>query len=134
MAAETDPQARQPAREMTRFRSPMKPACDEPEAFQPTEAALDDIAPLVCALVETVESYSVGLVWDHRFCAALDDVGTKLVAVIPLIGDERRHRRSKRKKRRRSGNICVLAGSEMKCARSAVRITQRVDFRGASAT
>src|ERR1700730_3030806 len=78
-------------------------------------------------------SYSVGLVWDHRFCAALDDVGTKLVAVIPLIGDERRHRRSKRKKRRRSGNICVLAGSEMKCARSAVRITQRVDFRGASA-
>jgi hypothetical protein len=80
-----------------------------------------------------VEGYSVGFVWDHRFCAAVDDVCAKIVAVIPLVSDERRHRRGKRKKGRRGGNICVLAGSEMKCARSAIRVAQRVNFRGASA-
>ena len=37
-----------------------------------------------------------------------------------------RHARSKRKKRRGAGgDIGVLTGSEMKCARSAVRIAQR---------
>ena len=106
---------------------------DAPEVFQPAEATLDDIAPLVGALVETVESYSVGFVWNHRLCAAVYYVGPKLVAVIALVSDERRHRRSKRKKRWCGSDIGVLTGSEMKCAGSAVRIAQRVDFRGASA-
>jgi hypothetical protein len=39
----------------------------------------------------------------------------------------------KRKKSRRGGNICVLPGGEIKCARSTIWVAQRVDFRGASA-
>src|SRR5438270_7614129 len=34
------------------------------------------------------------------------------------------------KKGGRCGNICVLARSKMKCARFAIRVAQRVDFRG----
>src|SRR6516164_7385045 len=44
-----------------------------------------------------------------------------------------RHRRSKRKKCRCGADIGVLTGSEMKCAGPAIRIAQRVNFRGASA-
>ena len=106
---------------------------DAPEVFQSAEAALDDIAPLICALVETVESYSVGFVWDHRLCPAVDNVGAKVIAVVALVRYERRYRRSKRKKCRCGGDIGVLTGSEMKCARSTIRIAQRVNFRGASA-
>jgi hypothetical protein len=51
---------------------------DASEVFQTAEAALDDIPALVGALLETVESYSVGLVWDDRLCTAVDDVGAEV--------------------------------------------------------
>src|SRR5262245_45013778 len=64
---------------------------DTPEILEPAEAALDDIAPLVGAFVEAMESYSVGLVRYDWPCAALDDVGTKVVSVIALVGNEGAH-------------------------------------------
>ena len=65
------------------------------------------------------------------FCAAV--VGAEVIANIALVSDESAHRWRKRKNGRRGNDICVLPGSEMKCARSAARIGPRVDFRGASA-
>ena len=67
------------------------------------------------------------------FCAAVDDVGAEVIAIIALVSDESAHRWRRRKKGRSGNDICVLPGSEMKCARSAGRIGPRVDFRGASA-
>jgi hypothetical protein len=80
-----------------------------------------------------MEGYSVRLVRYDGSCAAIDDVGAKVVAIVALVGDEGADGRSKRQKGRRRRDISVLAGSEMKCAGSAIRIAQRVDFRGASA-
>jgi hypothetical protein len=48
-----------------------------------------------------VESYSVGLVWDDRLCAAVDDIGAEVIAIIALVSDEGAHRWRKRKKGRR---------------------------------
>ena len=47
---------------------------------------------------------------------------------LRVVADER-----KREKGRCGGDVCVLTGSEMKCAGPAIRIAQCVDFRGASA-
>jgi hypothetical protein len=96
------------------------------------ETAFDNVAPLVGAFVEAVEGCSVGFVWNDGLCAAIGNVGPKVVVVIALISNESAHRRSKREKGR-GGNVCVLPGREMICAGSAIRIAQRVDFRGASA-
>src|SRR5262245_47776979 len=106
---------------------------DPPEILEPAEAALDDVTALVGALVEAMESYSVGLVRDDGCCTAIDDVGAKVVAIVTLVGNEGAHGRSKRKKGRSRSDIGVLTGSQMKCAGSAFRIAQRVDLRGASA-
>jgi hypothetical protein len=106
---------------------------DTPEIFKPAEAALDDVASLVGAFVEAMEGYSVGLVRYDRFCAAINDVGAEVIAVITLVGDEGTHGRGERQQGRCGDNVCVLAGSEMKCAGPTVRIAQCVDFRGASA-
>ena len=106
---------------------------DAPEIFQPAKAALDDVASFVGPLVEAVESYSVGLVRNDRLCASIYNLSAKAVTVIALVCDEGAHRRSERQQGRGGGDVGVLAGSEMKCARSAIRIAQCVDFRRASA-
>ena len=59
-----------------------------------------------------------------------NDFGAKAVAIVGLVGNEGRHGRCEFQKGGRCGNIGVLSWSEMKCARSAIRVTQRVDFRG----
>jgi len=104
--------------------------CDPPEVFEATEATLDNIAPFIGALAEAVEGDPVGFVWNDRLRAPIDNFGAKAVAVVSLIANEGRHGWRKFQKGRRCGDICVLAWSEMKCARSAIRIAQRVDFRG----
>jgi hypothetical protein len=77
-----------------------------------------------------VESDTVGLVGNDGPGAAANDVGAKAVTIIALVGDESAHGRGERQKGRRGGDVGALAGSEMKCARSTIRIAQRVDFRG----
>ena len=106
---------------------------DAPEILEPAEAALDDVAPFVGALAEAVEGYSVGLVRNDGASAAAFDVSAEVVAIIALVADECVHGRREFQKRWRGGDIGVLAGSEMKCARSAIGVAQRVNFRGASA-
>ena len=106
---------------------------DAAEVLEPTKAALDDVSAFIGTLVEGMDDDAVGFVGDDGLGAATYDFAAKVVAVIALVGDEGAHGRSKREKGRCGGDICVLAGGEMKCAGSAVRITQCVDFRGASA-
>ena len=106
------------------------PSCDTPEILEPTEATLDNIAPFIGALAETVEGHPVGFVWNDRLGAEIDDLGAKAVAVITFVANEGRHGRREFQKGRRRGNIRVLTRSEMKCARSAIRVAQRVDLRG----
>lgn len=104
-------------------------SCDTPEILEPAEAALDDIAPFVGTFAEAVEGQSVGFVGNDGLGAAIDDFGAKAVAVIAFIANEGRHGRRECQKGRPRGNVCVLSRSEMKCARSAIRVAQRVDFR-----
>src|ERR1700736_3113619 len=91
------------------------------------------LRPLYARLLKRWRAILLDLFGITGFAPRLTMSARKIVAVIPLVSDERRHRRGKRKKGRRGGNICVLAGSEMKCARSAIGVAQRVNFRGASA-
>lgn len=75
-----------------------------------------------------MEGRPVRLVRNDRPGASVDDVGAETVAVVALVGNGR----GEGQKSRRGGNVRVVAGSEMKCAGSAIRIAQRVDFRGAT--
>jgi hypothetical protein len=51
--------------------------CDAPEVLSRQKQRLITLRHLIGALVETVESYYVGFVWENRLCAAIDDVGTE---------------------------------------------------------
>jgi hypothetical protein len=106
---------------------------DASEILEPAKAAFDDIASLVGAFVEAVEGCSVGLVRNDGDCAAAEDVGAEGVTIVALVGDEYAHRRSEVQKGRRDRDVGILSRSEMECARSAIRVAQGVDFRGASA-
>jgi hypothetical protein len=104
-----------------------------PEILKPAEAALDDVPPLVGALVEGMELHAIGFIRDDRPCAGIDDFGTQFVAVIPLVGNERTHGRCERQNIGRGSDVGLLAGGEMKNDGPAERITQRMDFRRAAA-
>ena len=95
---------------------------DASEILEPAKAAFDDVASLVGAFVEAVEGCSVGLVRNDGDCAAAEDVGAEGVTIVALVGDEYAHRRSEVQKGRRDGDVRILAGSEMECVRSAIRI------------
>ncbi|MGY4435027.1 hypothetical protein ACVWWO_007504 [Bradyrhizobium sp. F1.13.1] len=101
-----------------------------PEILEPAETALDNIAPFIEALAEAVEGYPVGFVWNDGFRAAIDDFGAKADAIVAFVHNEGRHGRRELQKGRPCGNVCGLSRSEMKCARFAIRVAQRVDFRG----
>lgn len=103
---------------------------DTPEVLEPAKTALDDVAPLIGAFAEAVESNPVGFVWNDGLGTAIDDFGAKAVAIVAFVANEGRHGWCEFQKGRRGGNICVLAWSEVKCARPAIRVAQRVDFRG----
>jgi len=105
-------------------------SCDTSEILEAAETALDDVATLIGALVEAVEGDPVGFVWNDGLGTTIDDFGAKAVAIVSFVANEGRHGWREFQKGWRCGNICVLAWSEMKCARSAVRVTQCVDFRG----
>jgi len=95
---------------------------DTPEILEPAEATLDYITPFISALVEAVENDPVGFVWNDGLGAAIDDFGAKAVAVVALVPNEGRHRRREFQEGWCSCDICVLAGSEMKCARFAIGV------------
>ena len=101
-----------------------------PEILEPAETALDNIAPFIEALAEAVEGYPVGFVWNDGFRAAIDDFRAKAVAIVAFVPNEGRHGRRELQKGRPCGNVCGLSRSEMKCARFAIRLAQRADFRG----
>ena len=105
-------------------------SCDAPEILEPAKTAFDNIAPFVGAFAETVEGHPVGFVRNDGLGAAIDEFGAKAVAIVGFVGNEGRHGRLEFQKGGRCGNIGVLSGSEMKCVRSAISVTQRVEFRG----
>ena len=105
-------------------------SCDAPEILEPAKTAFDNIAPFVGAFAEAVDGHPVRFVWNDRLGAAIGDFGAKAVAIVGFVGNEGRHGRREFQKGGRCGNVGVLSGSEIKCARSAIRVTQRVDFRG----
>ena len=90
------------------------PGCDPSEVLEAAEAALDDVAPLVGALVELVEHNAVGFVRNDRRCATVDD-------------RERQHAGGR-------GDIGVLARRQMENHRPAMRIAQGMDFGRAAAS
>ena len=105
-------------------------SCDTPEILEPAETALDNVAPFVGAFAEAVEGHPVGFVWDDKLRAAIGDFGAKTVAILAFVPNEGRDGRRQFQKGRPCANICVLSRSEMKCARFAIRLAQRADFRG----
>ena len=105
-------------------------SCDTPKILEAAETALDNVAPLIGAFAEAVEGDPIGFVWNDGLGTAINDFSAKVVAVVSFVADEGRHGWRELQKDRRCGNICILAWSEMKCARSAIRVTQRVDFCG----
>jgi hypothetical protein len=77
-----------------------------------------------------VEGHPVGFVWNDGLRAAIDDFGAKAVAIVAFVPNEGRHGRREFQKSRPCSNICFLSRSKMKCARFAIGVAQRVDFRG----
>ena len=110
------------------------PGCDPAEVLEAAEAALDNIAPLVGALVELVERNAVGFVRNDRRCAMDDDRGAQLVAIISLVADERGHGGRERQHAGRRGDIGVLVRRQMENHRPAMRIAQGMDFGRATAS
>ena len=104
------------------------------EILEPAEATLDDVAPFIGPLAEAMERNPVGLVWNDRLGAAVDDLGAKAVGIVCFVRNEGRHGWRQLQQGQPRGNICVLPRSEMKCPRPAITIRQRVDFRDPSTT
>jgi len=108
--------------------------CNAPKVLEPAEAAFDDISTFVGAFIKAMDDDTVGFVGDDGFGAATNDFAAKVVAVIPLVGEERAHGRCQRQNVRRRRDIGILAWGQMQDDRPAERITQRMDFcRAASA-
>ncbi len=106
---------------------------NSPDILEPAEAPLDDIASLVSDFVEAMPPDPVGLVGDNCAGLASFDRGAEGIAIIALIGNDRLGIRSECQDIRGCGDIGVLARRQVKCDGSAERITQRMDFRGATA-
>ena len=101
---------------------------DTSKVLEAAKASFDDVSTLVGLLAERMEDDAVGFVRNDRRCPEVDDVGAQLIAVVAFVGQDRLHGRSERQHVGRSGNVGVLAGSEMKDDGPAVRITQAMDF------
>ena len=104
------------------------------EVLQPAKAALDDISPFVGPFVEAMDDDPVGFVGDDGLGAATSDFAAKVVAVIPLVGEERAHGRRECQNIGRRRDIGILAWCEMQHDRPAEWIAQRMDFCRAAST
>lgn len=95
---------------------------DSTEVLEATEAAFDDISAPIGSLVETMDDDTVGFVGNYGLGTAVDDLGTKAVAVVAFVGDERAHAGRACQDIGRRGNVGILAGGQMKDNRPAERI------------
>ncbi len=101
---------------------------DAPEVLESAEAALDDISAFVGAFVEAMDDDPVGLVGDNGLGAAPNDFATKVIAVIPFVGEECAHGRRARQNIGRRSDIGILAWGQMQDDWPAKWIAQRMDF------
>ena len=69
---------------------------EAPEVLEPAKAALDDISAFVGAFVEAMDDDTVGLIRNDGLGAAPNDFATKIIAVIPFVGEECAHGRRAR--------------------------------------
>lgn len=106
---------------------------NSPEVLEPAEASLNDIASLVGEFVEAMPPDAIGLVGDDWPGAALFDLGAEGITVVALVGDDGLGSWSERQDLRRRGDVGILARGQVECDGSAKRITERMDFRGATA-
>lgn len=104
------------------------PGDNSTEVFEPTEAAFDDISAPIGPLVETMDDDTVGFVGNHGLSAAVGDLGTKAVAVVAFVGDERAHAGRACQDIGRRSKVGILAGGQMNDNWPAEWIAQRVDF------
>lgn len=102
-----------------------------PEILEAAEATLDEVARLIGALLKLWRVTLLDLfgmtAWrrDRRF-------RRESRRYVVFVTTEGRHGWREFPRGRGGGNIGVLARSEMKCARSTIRVAQRVEFRGPS--
>lgn len=101
---------------------------DATEVFEAAETAFDNVSALVEALVEGMEDDTVGFVGDDGLCAARDDGGAQLIAVVSFVADESRHGRCEREYLGCDGDVSSLTGAEVKNDWPAERIAQAMDF------
>lgn len=101
---------------------------DAPEVLEPAKATLDDISAFVGAFVEGMDDDTVGLVGDNGLGAAPNDFATKVIAVIPFVGEECAHGRRARQNIGRRGDNGILTWGQMQDDWPAERIAQRMDF------
>ena len=107
---------------------------DAAEVLEPAETALDDVLAFVGALVEAMDDDAVRFVGDDGLGAATYDFAPKVVAVIPIVGEEFAHGRRERQNIWRRRDIGILARGQMQDDRPAERIAQRMDFCRAAST
>ena len=75
-----------------------------------------------------MEDDTVGFVGNDGLCAALDDGGAQLIAVVSFVADESRHGRCEREHLGCDGDVSSLTGAEVKNDWPAERIAQAMDF------
>src|SRR5664279_163251 len=81
---------------------------DPAEVLKPAEAAFDDISAFVGAFVEAMDDDAVGFIGDDGLGAATNDFASKVVSVIPFVGEERAHGRRERQDIGRCRDIGIL--------------------------
>ena len=101
---------------------------DASKVLEAAKAAFNDVSALVGPLAERMEDDAVRFVGNDRLCAEVDNLGAQFVAVIAFVGKESLHSRSERQHVRRSDNVGVLAGGEVKDDGPAAWIAQAMDF------
>ena len=82
---------------------------DALEVLEPAEAGFDDISAFVGALVEAMDDDAVGFVGDDGLGATTNDFAAKVVAIVPLVSQERAHGRRERQNIGRRRDIGILA-------------------------
>lgn len=103
-------------------------SCDASEVLEAAEASLDDVSALVGSFVEGMDDDAIGFVGDDWLCAAIDDLGAQVIAVVAFVGEEGAHRRGERQHVGGGSDVGFLAGGEMKNDWPAERIAQAMDF------
>ena len=88
----------------------------------------DDISAFVGAFVEAMDDGTVRLVGNDGLGATSNDFATKVIAVIPFVGEQCAHGRRVRQNIGRRGDIGILAWGQMQDDWPAERIAQRMDF------